>query len=398
MFLCQFFHPEYISSAQLPYDTAAALQAAGFSVGALCGYPQEYLKEGKPPIRENLNGITIHRLKYLQLNRKGTLSRLVNYFSFTFMALLHLGEIAGYSSVVVYSNPPILPLVAVLANMLFGTKIVFVSYDVYPEMALRSQSIGENSIIHRVMNRINRGLFRRVSRVVALSAEMQQFLLQNRSIGEEQVAVIPNWYADAGMFAGDRSNNRFRELTAGRFTVAYFGNMGTVQDMDTILGAVRLLREDDSVFFLFAGHGNKMEALKQIAKEEQLPNIKIFDYLHGDAYLDALRMSDAALVSLAPNMTGLCVPSKTYSYMMEGIPLLAIMDEGDIVSDIEAGAGMWVRCGESERLAEAIRKMQSDSKEHARMREACRNCYVSKYTTEICTGKYVGLFRELLKR
>ena len=42
LFLCQFFYPEYISSAQLPYDTVLALRDAGFSVGALCGYPREY--------------------------------------------------------------------------------------------------------------------------------------------------------------------------------------------------------------------------------------------------------------------------------------------------------------------------------------------------------------------
>ena len=42
VFLCQFFHPEYISSAQLPFDTAKALQKAGFSVDVVCGYPKEY--------------------------------------------------------------------------------------------------------------------------------------------------------------------------------------------------------------------------------------------------------------------------------------------------------------------------------------------------------------------
>lgn len=35
VFLCQFFYPEYISSAQLPFDTAAALAKEGFSVGEI---------------------------------------------------------------------------------------------------------------------------------------------------------------------------------------------------------------------------------------------------------------------------------------------------------------------------------------------------------------------------
>ena len=102
LFLCQFFYPEYVSSATLPYDTAVALKKAGFSVDALCGYPKEYAREANLPNRETVDGIGIHRLKYLQLGRTGFLSRLINYFSFTFMVLLHLGKISRYKSVVVY--------------------------------------------------------------------------------------------------------------------------------------------------------------------------------------------------------------------------------------------------------------------------------------------------------
>ena len=49
LFLCQFFHPEYISSAQLPYETLQTLKAAGYEVGCLCGYPHEYTKDTSLP-------------------------------------------------------------------------------------------------------------------------------------------------------------------------------------------------------------------------------------------------------------------------------------------------------------------------------------------------------------
>ena len=156
LFLCQFFYPEYISSAQLPYDTVLALQAAGFSVDALCGYPREYSDGADIPTREEVNGIHIHRLKYIQLDRSGFLGRLVNYFSFTFMVLLHLFEIARYKAVVVYSNPPILPWIASWAKVLFGTKLVFVAYDLYPEVATRTGTLGEGSVICRLMDHINK--------------------------------------------------------------------------------------------------------------------------------------------------------------------------------------------------------------------------------------------------
>lgn len=396
LFLCQFFYPEYISSAQLPFDTVLALKAAGFTVDALCGYPKEYSDGGDIPVREDIDGIHIHRLKYIQTGRAGFLGRIVNYFSFTLMVLLHIFEIARYKAVVVYSNPPILPWIASWAKVLFGTKLVFVSYDLYPEVATVTNTLRDGNVICRLMNHINRCVYRRADKIVALSAEMKEYILAHRPIAEDKVAVIPNWFADQGEQSRNREENSFRETVGQRFVVSYFGNMGTMQDMDTILGAIRALKDDETVFFLFAGHGNKMEKLKKIVSGEQIPNIAIHHFLHGQAFRDALAASDCAFVTLEKGATGLCVPSKTYSYMMQGIPLLAVMDECDIVRDIEKGAGCWVRNGDSAGLVRCIKAMQQDPARHEQMRRTCRRLYLENYTTEICTKKYVTLFRSLL--
>lgn len=397
LFACQFFYPEYISSAQLPFDTAKALKKAGYSVDVLCGYPREYLDGGDIPVKETVEGIHIHRLKYIQLDRSGFLGRIVNYFSFTFMVLLNLPKLRNYRSIVVYSNPPILPWIVSWAKVLFGTKLVFVAYDLYPEVATVTKTLGQGNPICRLMNHINRCICRRADRIVALSSEMKRCILTCREYPEQAVRVIPNWYADQGVITGNRENNPFREVTKGRFTVSYFGNMGTMQDMKTLLEAVRELQNED-VFFLFAGHGNKMEALKETVQTEGIENIAIYPFLHGQDFQNALAISDCALVTLVQGATGLCVPSKTYSYMMQGIPLLAVMDEGDIVSDIEAGAGRWVRNGEGKRLAQHILDMKADPEAVGQMRKICRRLYETKYTEEICTQQYVSLFRELLEQ
>ena len=396
VFLCQFFHPEYISSAQLPFDTAKALAAAGYRVDAVCGYPREYYKGDPVPMTETVAGVTIHRLNYLQPDRSKKLGRLINYFSFTLAALAHLGKLRNYRAVVVYSNPPILPWVAALAKKRYGCKLVFVSYDLYPELALRTGALRPGSIICRAMGYINRAVYPRADRVVALSREMQRFIRENRPVPKEQVCVIPNWYPDHGAPSRDLTGNRFAPTLKDKFVVSYFGNMGTIQDMDTILDTVRQMRNDRDVFFLFAGHGNKEALLKQAIREEHLENARVLDYLHGKDYQDALQISSAALISLNPGTTGLCVPSKTYSYMMEGIPLIAIMDECDIVNDIRQGAGLHLRNGESARLAQLIRSLQAQPETLSSMRETCRKLYLEHYTPEICTEKYVSLFRSLL--
>ena len=170
LFLCQFFYPEYISSAQLPYDTVRALRKDGFTVDVLCGYPHEYLDGEDIPVKEEIDGVRIHRLKYIQTGRAGFLGRIINYFSFTFMVLLNLLKTAKYRAVVVYSNPPILPWIASWAKILFGCKLMFVSYDLYPEVASVTNTLREGNIICRLMNHINKCVYRRADSVVALSS------------------------------------------------------------------------------------------------------------------------------------------------------------------------------------------------------------------------------------
>lgn len=393
LILCQYFYPEFV--ARLVNDTARALHSSGLSVDVLCGYPSEYTDQTQVPKKETVDGVRVFRIKYLQLDRKRFLGRLVNYFSLTVAMFLRLFKMAKYRSIIVYTNPPVLPWVAYLAKKLFGNKLLFVAYDLYPEIAIRTNTLRQNSIVSRIMNFINRRVYRNADMVVALSKEMREYIVANRPVSPEAVRVIPNWYDDQPLTPATDCNP-FRATAGERLTVSYFGNMGTAQDMDTILQAIRILRDDPDIFFLFAGHGNKMETLKATVAEEGLTNIQIHDFLHGQDFADALAASHCALVCLAKGLTGLCVPSKTYSYMMQGLPLLAIMDAGDIVDDVRSGAGLWVRNGEGEALAQAIRSLSRDRDTLQAMGRQCRKLYEEKYTTEICTGQYVDAIRHII--
>lgn len=396
LFLCQFFYPEYVSSATLPYDTAVALKKAGYTVDALCGWPKEYTRAEQVPCREVKEGIGIRRLRYLQMKRGSTLGRLVNYVSFTVAVLLHLLVLAQYKAVIVYSNPPLLPWAAALAKRLFHNKLVFVAYDLYPEAAIVTKNAGENGLMSRVMRHINRVVFSQADRVVALSSEMREFILKNRPVSGDRVTVIPNWYRDEGESGPPGPENRFYREYKECFVVSYLGNMGILQDMDTVLAAVRLLCDDDSIKFLFAGHGSKLEGLRRTIREEGLKNADVLDFLHGNDFQDALQISDCAVVSLIPGSSGLCVPSKTYSYMMRGTPLLAVMGPSDIARDAESGAGIRIDNGDGAGMAAAIRYMRDHPEQVNEMRRRCREIYLKNYTTEIAAERYVKLLEPLL--
>ena len=85
LFLCQYFYPENVSSALLPFDTAKALAKAGNSVSVMCGYPNEYYDIGDYHLKQNevVDSVNIHRIKYKSYKKSSRIGRVCNFFSFT---------------------------------------------------------------------------------------------------------------------------------------------------------------------------------------------------------------------------------------------------------------------------------------------------------------------------
>jgi glycosyltransferase involved in cell wall biosynthesis len=403
LFLCQFFYPEYISSATLPYDAAQALAKAGLSVDVICGYPKEYNTTSNVPIHEIHEGITIKRIKYLQLKRNNFFGRVINYFSFTFLVFLRFNQLKNYKSIIVYSNPPILPMVAALANKLFNTKVVFVSFDVYPEVAYATNAIVKGSLLSKIMEFSNSIIFKHITKVIAISNEMKRYLVNNKqNLTESKIEVIPNWYENKELpkISISIKNKLFNSIKTNKnFVVSYFGNLGICQDIEIIIEAIRQLKYDNEVQFIFAGHGSKMETLKKIVEADALINVQIFNFLHGKDFLDALNVSDCFIVSLVKGLSGLSVPSKTYSYMMAGKPIIAIMEKDfDIVRDLEEyKAGFVLESREVKKLVVCVKDLHCNSKKSKMMGENCKRLFLDKYTKLYNTQKYVKLMKSIME-
>ena len=396
LFLCQFFYPEYNSSATLPFDTARYLAQSGYSVDALCGNPREYNTSGEVSAREMKDGVSIHRLHYIQFSRRSKLGRLINYFSFTLSVLLHIFEIKNYKTVIVYSNPPVLPVAAIWANRLFNTKIIFVSYDVYPEVAYASGSLREGSAISNVMQRINRSLFKRAKSVVALTDEMRGYLLNHRpELSEDRIVTISNWAheATAGSKSIARTELGYKDED---FIVAYFGNMGICQDETALLQAMNQLADYKDIKFLIAGHGNKMPSVRQAA--ERLSNVRICDFLTGVAFECAVAASSCGIVSLERGLIGTCAPSKYYSYLQGGLPILAVAEQDSYLSKeaTHSEIGLFSDVGNGVQLTQNILQLYQNPKLCKKMSSNAVRLYTEKYAKDVGLTEYAGLLKDIL--
>ncbi len=392
-FLCQFFYPEYVSSATLSYDLALGLTRKGYSVGALVGYPKEYNDKGKVPKREVHEGIDIKRVKYLQPKRTGFIGRLVNFLSFFTSIFFNLRFLKQYEVVVVYSNPPIAPLAAAIAKKLYKNRLIFVSFDVYPEIAIQSASMSENGFMAKVFRRINKKIFKRADRVVAVCSDMKEFLLENRNVDADKIVDIPNWYTDSASVV-DHSENRASDEP---FTLSYFGNLGTCQDETSIVSAIRALQDDDTVKFVFAGHGNKMDKIKALKEEEGWKNVEIHGFLQGEAFEKVQRESDCFIVTLIDGLYGLCAPSKAYSYFMCGKPIVCVMDERtEIAKDItDNGAGVVCKVGEGQAIVDYVRYLKNNPEDYSRASASARKIFEEKYEKQVCIDKFEKVIAEL---
>ena len=394
LFLCQYFYPDQNSSATLPFDTARALAAQGCRVRVLCGYPKEYTDRTDTPLRETIDGVEICRVRYLQLPRGGKIGRLVNFLSFTLACAAQRRLLRESRSVLVYSNPPVLPAVALLAKRRWGAKLVFVSYDVYPEIALISGALRAGGVIDRGMRRLNAALFRRADAVVALTEQMRDYLLAHRSqLTPERVRVIPNW-AHETRAARDGTALADYGIPEDAFVVAYCGNLGELQDVDTLAGAMELLRGED-VWFFVAGHGSKLETLR--TRTRDLPRVMIADYLAPERFAHAVAAASCGVVSLTPGQKGTCAPSKYYSYLQCGLPVLSIVEPDSYLAQEAAqeGVGFSVRQGDAEGLASAIRTLRSDTALCAETGARAETLYRAQYDKSIAMGSYRALFASI---
>lgn len=401
LFICQYFYPEYVTSATLAYQLASDLAKSGIDVDALCGYPKEYYRGTSVPLKETINDIDIHRVHSISTKRNSFFGRIINTLSFTLSAFKQLLKIRKYKLVIVFTTPPTLPFVIALANIFFGTQYIMVNYDVYPEIGLVSNAIRPGSMMQKMFNFINRISYARAFKLIALSGDMKK-ALEKKGVPKTKITVIHNWHTPPESFKTDESSNsRFSLLRKKhKLIVLYAGNMGICQDMDTLMRAAQSLKSNRDILFAFCGHGVKYPDIKKEALEFHMENCVFYDFLTGADYWELQTVADIHVVSLARGVEGFGVPSKTYSSLAAGRAILAIMEkETDIVHDLERyQAGLAFQEGDYEKIAECLLSLLEKPDLIRTMSENAKRCFEENYTRQLSTNKYKQLIADFLQR
>ena len=154
--------------------------------------------------------------------------------------------------------------------------------------------------------------------------------------------------------------------------------------------AAELLKNDDRVQFLIAGHGNKKGVVEARIRERNLKNVQQLDFLTGKDFEQAVAISSCCIVSLEHGLKGTCAPSKFYSYLQGGQPVLAVVDkESYLAKEVEdEQIGYAVEIGDGKALRDAILAMVENPEECNAMGIRAKELYENQYAYEVAMEKY----------
>lgn len=389
LFVCQFFYPEDISSGILPFELASELVKSGYRVKALVGFPKEYTYRKNIKSREIVNGINIKRIRYLTLKKNRLLNRLLNYCSFCISVIIHFNFFKNVDYCISYTNPPFLPPIIALLSRLYKFKYIFEIYDLYPDTAIRADTIPKDSLTAKIFNYLTNFALKKSWKIIVLSNECKNYLIRTKSVNEKKIKVIPNWYKKQPVIEKNYPKQKLKIL--------YGGNMGIMQDMDTIYNMLISMKNDNRFEFIFAGHGVKKEVLKKLIINYQLKNCIIYDFLPKKEYDSLMNEIDLALLSLEKFAVGLGSPSKLYGYLAKGIPVIAIISsETDIAKDIrEYHSGIQIENGNSNILRKSLINLYNNQDLIKEMDDQSKKLFDDKYDINCVKEKYLSLLNDL---
>jgi colanic acid biosynthesis glycosyl transferase WcaI len=201
---------------------------------------------------------------------------------------------------------------------------------------------------------------------------------------------------------GPRMTEYRRELGIGdEPVVLYAGNVGFSQSLELMVAAARTLRERPDmadVVFVINGGGSARPSIEEQAAG--LDNVVFVDYQPKERLPEVLAAADVHVVPLRRGLARASVPSKTYSILAAGRPIVASVDEGTEVARLveKAGAGLAVPPEDPEAFTDAIVTLLEDPDRAAAMGRAGRAFVESWASPAAIAQRYEELFEELRSR
>jgi glycosyltransferase involved in cell wall biosynthesis len=282
------------------------------------------------------------------------IARIYNMVCYSFRAaLIRPGNGVQQPDVVIGSSVhPFAALAGWIQARRHGVPFIFEVRDLWPQTLIDLGRISPNGAMAVTMRALERFLYRRCSRVVALLPRAWEYI-EECGTPRDRIEWIPN-----GVEPGADPNPPKRTST-GSCTFMYFGAHGDANGLDNVLRAMKLAQQDprcSSLRLRLVGDGPRKGSLQQLARELDLRNV-VFEGPVPKASIPALAAeADAFVFNLvnAPVFKFGISSNKLFDYLCAARPIVFCCNAGNNPVS-EAGGGITVPPDDPEALLGGMR-------------------------------------------
>ena len=408
-FLTQHFYPDSSSTGNLLTELAVKLAEHGYKIEVYTSQPIDNIKK-KANKYEEFKGIKIHRLASLRLNRNFRIGKAFNlgyYFLRIFIKELFSSHKKNNYLYFIVSNPPFLPLVGSLLTYLKKIEFIHLLYDIEPEEAISVGYLSEQRLYIKLWKWTNKFIFRKAAHTVVLSEQMVETVKEKMRIAKAQsakfdeITIIDNWADGEYLKPVSYGENEFikENNLCGKFIINYCGNHGAMQKFDSIMTVANILKSDD-LAFVFVGDGLKKKKMICEKESNKLDNVYFFPYQNKEKLPHAQAASHLSILHLEKEIEGYAFPSKLYSILASGTPVLALCQPNSRLANIirDANCGYVCQHENPQGIIDAINDLKGNEEKITLFGKNSRKYFEEHYTLEKAFEKYEVVFNRFIKK
>lgn len=401
-----YFYPESMSSAHLDDNLRQAIVDAGMEMAIYCPTPTRGITQDvrteykKRKLDKMYDGhVTVHRFS-LYGEGKNPILRALRY---TFTCIIQFNravfakDARSCDVMFITSTPPIKGAMAGLAKKFNHKHIIYNLQDIFPDSLAGSGLAKKGGFLWKIGRLIENFTYRSADKIIVISEDFKKNIMA-KGVPEEKIAVVYNWVDESAIKPVAKEDNPLYEefgLSREKFTVVYAGNLGNAQNISIILDGAKEL--PDVQFAVFGTGGLENEVRERIEKEG-LTNVHLNPLQPYDRVSQVYSLGDACIVSCKEGLGGSAMPSKTWTIMSCGRPVIASFDEGELKEILEKNnCGVFTHAGDVNEFVEGIKSIAANPIHCAEMGRNARQFIMENLTKEVGTRKYVEVIKSVVQ-
>jgi glycosyltransferase involved in cell wall biosynthesis len=371
LLLNEYYPPDTSATARMAAQVAERL-VQQHEITVLAGRPSYDPDEFYPyaPLHHTIrNRVAVECVGSTAYPRHQMRRRVSNYLSYLALAVPRALALRP-DVILAMTDPPVAGIAGAFIARLANRPFVYNIRDMYPDMALGGDIVRPNKWVAR-WERLHRSALKQAARVIVLGDDMRDRILA-KGINPENVVVVRDGTAISNAPMPAVTDPIVQEIRSGfPFVAVHAGNLGFYGAWDTLLSAAKIL-SNENTGVVFVGDGASKAALQNSAQGS--PNVRFLPFRPVEQVPHVMMAGDVHIITVKRGLEGVVVPSKLYSTLAAGRPILVVAaansDAARIVTN--AGCGLTADPDDPVAVAAAIRQLRQDPGRLAEMGRCAR--------------------------